>query len=700
MRDVVTRMREARRVSRLLLIGCVALASTFAIAQDTAAKISISLPATRLVNLLPILSEKLGLKLEAGGDVRDQVVILNVHDVEPDELLERIAHVACAEWSEANGRRTLARSLALKAKLAADDARRMTEGFARGLAKLPATDTPFDGQVASTLIDELKSVADFRPQTDGERKTASVRLWRIRNTLPTMRLAVDLIRDLGPSALASMRMGETVLSDKPTKMQGRLGPSATRFLERFAREQNAWAARVATLPEGVLSADNRTPLDPRLTAQSITGTPRVLLKIRRYSVESPMLETSLVIVDGSGKIRGFDSVSVGGQFESETPDQSLKPLLADPTRIAFSAEVVEMGTAMLGPQRDAKEISQTPGLLAAVLDPERVDPLSRSWFDGFRWIADRHRLNLVAWVPDSFFMTTPAAVGAYSGGSPFTVATAANHASGSEKMTIEGGWLLSRPEWPTASLASHTDRAVLARLTRLVHKTPYPSLEAIVSAVGTSESPRSFMAEYCSIAQPARRSFGFDLLYRLPVMRLVTSLTASQRQAVLRGESLSLSSFSAPVRANLARCFFDASSGSRTYSGRSPGSATLESEPTEAYPNGLPLNTAVRIVNTKTLFLSGVESQSEIPSDRRLVPASQIGRALARGRDTKNPNDPLQFPLFAPMVMDYYQVSVVPPGIVGWYDGLNAIQWTAPSAKLDRLPAAFLEELRVGSGGQ
>jgi hypothetical protein len=675
------------------------LANPAGFPQGQPATVTLSVPPTRLVNLLPLLAEKTGLRLEVGGEVREQVVVLNAHDVPTDELLSRIAEVSCAEWSDVDGRRVLSRSMAAQAKLAAQDGQRLVEMLGRGLARLPKDDKPFDSKGAAAALEESKRVAEFAPQTEGERKTLAVKFDALRRKLPTMRLIVGLLRDLGPDVLAKMEAGETVLSDKPTPMQARLGSSATRLLDRFTEEQNTWAAAVAKMPGG-LAADDRSPFDPRQTAKSVSGPVRAILKVRRASIESTYLDAAILIVDGSRTVRAADRLTLEFEPQTEDPDRSLKPLLLDPTRIVYSPKAVEMGRAMVTAMRNTGESQVTPGLLDDVLDPERVDPLALSWLDGFRWVADRHRLNLIAWVPDGLFAVTHAAVGAHAPDSGFSVARATDYAARSEEIRIEGGWLLSKPRWPARSLASRTDRRALSRIARLVHEDAYPSIENIVGAAGGSERLQNLAIDYCSIAQPARRGFSYDFLRRMPILRLLNGLSATQKSAVLNGQMLTLRSLPPADQALLARCFFRSTMGTRNYTTGWKASPTLEAEPTEAFPNGLPPDSIVSVIVQRTLSLSGMATQAETPTDRVLYSLGQIGKAIARGADAKNSNDPLRHAYFSPMATELYQVSLEVPGPVGWFDSITMMFRAGPATTLNSLPAPYLDEIRKASGSE
>ncbi len=79
-------------------------------------KVSFSVPAARLENLLPELGKAVGVPMEAETATKDEVVLVRVKDMPLQTLMAKIAEVSGAEWEEKQGVYRLGRSIDLLRK--------------------------------------------------------------------------------------------------------------------------------------------------------------------------------------------------------------------------------------------------------------------------------------------------------------------------------------------------------------------------------------------------------------------------------------------------------------------------------------------------------------------------------------------------------------------------------------------------------
>jgi hypothetical protein len=367
------------------------------------------MPPTRLVNLLPQLSEATGLKLAAAGEVQDQVVTLHVAKVPTRVLMDKISQACLAQWVEKDGAYILTRSAEERRRLSAADLDARAKAVGSQIAKLKPTEGSFDRQAAAALVQRMRDANDFKPAGDNEHRAKLMRIDNMRDQMPIGQLLIRLIKSLEPAKLVQLPPGFTVFSDRPTRMQRPIPAEGLDAIEAFRSAQAAWAAEVAAMPEGTMSVSSGSQLDPRYWAPPVGRKSAFVLRVWR-SVDRVFdtFQFQLRIVEDGKVLMPQLSRQLLVELAPPAPTlaQGLQPLLRDARAVEFDPAVRRLVKSISG-MRDHFEPLRVPlDVQERAADPEHHDPLADSAVDGLRSIAKMRGLNMVAWVPDRLFNLT------------------------------------------------------------------------------------------------------------------------------------------------------------------------------------------------------------------------------------------------------------------------------------------------------
>ncbi|MCH8979987.1 MAG: hypothetical protein IH945_12210 [Armatimonadetes bacterium] len=293
----------------------------------------------------------------------------NVKAVELDELLSKIAEATHAEWTERNGRRTLARSAKQERDTKSDSIALRAELFRKSFAvQFEAAETRLDAGVAKLLIQYLE---------DAGRRKDYWRTYGLTQQGPRQRLLFRLLNSV-PIEQLVLDPGESrrVFALNPTKAQLPFGKDALKIYDQYVEEQLIWH----NVTEGVDTSGRSDVSQDPLTQRDLPNGPP-----HNWYVD---VRQTLVRILDAGANGSFNSVAevfiipaeIGPGQYADAQGRVFKPS-------KFVKALAESRLSQLS-RADHPEVWQR------VSDPAKCDiaavlvgEIAAQWSEGDNWIA-------------------------------------------------------------------------------------------------------------------------------------------------------------------------------------------------------------------------------------------------------------------------------------------------------------------------
>lgn len=624
-----------------------------ALAQDTGVKLSYRGPAAPASSILEKLSQKAGVNLTAAVTLRDSVLYLRLKDATLDETMKHIADVLNAEWTKTNDGYMLGRG----SNLVEADRRNETNAKVAALQKqideMRESVTkagPWNEAAAKKISDEEQKMRDdFNRQINND--NGGGRTFAVRGAAsspdhayqtPGGRAIVALLANMSPSQLATLvSNARTVFSTNATRMQIPMGNGGSRICEQFIKDQLllAKASKTTQPPQepGVtrrivvnnMSLDGGSPIGPGNPALGVGVS--MLVASRQFFGEGVML--TLVVADRNGQTLSTASMPLlPGQGTSEpipTPKQGEQPIKLSPLAAEF-AKLMDFGNgsgngsvravravslAFSGTNgtfkiRSAGAPAPQPTISAelrdAILNPEKVEPLTLGPSEAMDAVADGSDKNIVAYLPDS--MLVPAARRLAT---PTTVPQFLAYA---DRMgiasTTEGNWTSLEPKAHISAESEAINRKGLGKILRSLDSKGSLRLDEIAAfalAQNKAPSDRDFAVAYMrginmGFCEESFLPLGSNEMWGM--VQLYAVLTPGQKQQLASDAGLRLGQVTTTQRNLVTSQVFSSSDGpvvtvpddnERTMTLRAGavmfgGPASVTTERTFVLPNGIPNN--------------------------------------------------------------------------------------------------------------
>ncbi len=588
------------------------------------AKVTFEARAASADRVLEALSEACGTRLTCSTAVAKEVLAVKVREAPLSELMDRIATAASAVWRREGSSYRLIRTQEIEkrereahfqARLEA--IRKAQEALRERIAKLP----PFDTEEARQIGIQAQVLVDRARQ---ERENLGQSFWNqqqaLGDRLPSGRLAMRLAALLDPAILAS-ELGPTKIafSLRPNRMQKPLPKQAEHALAEFARES---AVMLDAQPQRP-NADDVYSFGPALfnyfrPVQTADASPaRLVVQARSWSWAGHSYSVTAYVANSSGRILaepeftlqseqaapGGASVPAAKQGE---PDIELSPL---------SKELSEKIRRLVDSSNFAGRPALSPGLKEVFLHPESRDVGELVATDAAFAIANSNGTNLVACLTDVFSLYSVWMLGTGTVKPSQVSSELGSTRTGMSERTV-GGWTLLRPARPYESRLQKADRAALGRLLREAAQMDRVSIDAMAQYALTCQlDPDQTIAIplLMVVAPEGSRDVGNS---NWETLKLHGSLTPGQRRVLASGGRLQYPQLSPMQKALVERIVYvtgdmihEARGAQPMYDGdtRIYSHHTLLRLPTERFPDGLPIGTALRLsVRSETaLYLKG-----------------------------------------------------------------------------------------------
>jgi hypothetical protein len=553
------------------------------------AKFSFKAPAAPAKSVLPVLGKAAGVAMSAGGQLGEDVLVLNLSDVTSTEAMNKIAETLHAEWRKEGEGYVLYRGTNLEA---AD--RRLETATRVAEFKSDVQRILQDQQKAGGFNEDAAkklAAAQRKLMEDVERQSAGGGGIRIAGDFagaagktPSAHAIVSILARMSDAQIAAIVSGNrTVFSLSPTRMQRAMPGGANQILRKFVGD--------AQLYRDAMQRNQRQPSDPNQSRQIIVngfgadeageGDPSLGIGYA-FLISQPNLgnrgnSLNLLVADPQGRTLASGQYFVGGSpFQPQTETKPAKPKSGGKA-IELSPLAKELAQAMMlvsgsmgGGSRAIRMVSvavgtggsmtftsgggegKTPALSAELrarlLSPDKFDPLSFAPGEALSQSADLMGRDLVAYVPDTAFNPlTQAAANGTPTPSQF-LQSAKSMASMSVKE--EGGWLLVSPKTPAAERDRRVNRSALADLLQLMDGRGYIGLDDWAGfAAKQTKAPRFAEIDdtYLKLINTPASDGGlsqFSFGGGWQTLQFYASMSTGQRQTMMRNGRVPLGTLS------------------------------------------------------------------------------------------------------------------------------------------------------------
>ncbi|MBS1723910.1 MAG: hypothetical protein JSS66_13260 [Armatimonadetes bacterium] len=597
-------------------------------------KVTFETKATTAPKAIEALAKAVNADLKAGPEFANEPLILAVHDMTLQALMDRIASVTLGKWEQSGTTYRLVRD---KEKLQALTAAKFSErsaGFKDAVAqyvKQHADEAAWNEKYVQDLINKeresrsklLEDLAKNNPDIG----TARVNIMKgsSRASSPASPAMIEVLKHLPSDALASVAPGtRAVFSSSPTRMQKGLPFPTAGIINRFVDSHNL-LARLSGGKSGVPDNVHFTGgLD--IGAKPISAPVTKMLLILTRSQNSEGISCVLKFADSSGAIIGQANSWLQPEAKpAETGDRSKFESADDVNISELSLEVAKAlvnGRANDGAQNNVFVFggdsgtfrigsdSPTPGpsiskeALALLSDPVRNDPQSTFVSEALLSSAKALHRDLVASLPDEVVLPLARALN-----QPVKAGQVWDKVQEAKARVAElDGCILASPLDRIASASKQMDRAAAGRLLGVLTSKGYPRLYDLAKysqsfAIGLV--PDNLGLITLQTVDPfAQAAFVAAFEQRPALLQFLGTFNPTVFEGLNKNNDMTVASLSPPQRAYLERDaygpdgfggiiglgdFVGISINSGDSPPQEPKGPSLADEPTEAMPNGLPL---------------------------------------------------------------------------------------------------------------
>lgn len=558
--------------------------------------VTVSARAEPLARVLDRVSNQIGVRIRTDPSVGERIVVVQAANVSAGELLTKLGSVTFTRIEKRGSEYRLASdSVALRSQSAKFEARRLEAiRNAQADAALQLQKSPKPGSDEEKAADA--NLARMISSHHTIISAASMRTYQQINGGGPM--LVHLLSAIPTKELAAIEENQRVVySNRPTAMQRQLPTSAdgltdafvARFNERYHSLHNLAASTRINLGNFAWAGLDVYGRDAPLGGNDL----KLIFAItRRYSLEpfKNMFTCQLIVTDDGGQKVGEATEVIG---EPSRPKSSVE---SGEERIQLSPLAAEFGRAVEKFEDHESKFDAGPTLSAYVSQPDRRDPLSLTSAELVIGLAETRNKDLVAWLPDG-------CLGQLSSGQPQVAPSAV------EEMIRNGnviessasrGWLEIRPQDPFQSERHFTHRLSLRNLADASqNRRPLP-LRDVCDFL--NENPSYEWADQIGSIL-TELTGGPDALLRFSIdpdwLRLIAHVSQREPNLLSTSDALPFSSLTPDEISKLSTLLYRAGGGATglSFAAQSDNPETMQNmrrnrlalEPTEAFPDGLPM---------------------------------------------------------------------------------------------------------------
>lgn len=620
------------RVSPALLIASLFIViSGEAVAQDTTARISLTMRAARTPVVLAELGRLSNLKFETTAPTQNDVLAISANGVTIGDLMKRIATVTASEWRPIEGGFRLVPDSTERARQARVEQATRLAKFNETLKK------KYDAMVENEkrITSNLKKGGSATPDAATAMVMAGLTS-PADNTI--LRLAINVDRNV----LANMQKGDRVVfSTNPTAMQRQLPGNAAALINAFVVEHNKNVQGGASAPDPELE---KLPAFIRNMAERQTkriDNPSKALLIFTKASLFDMLNCELRLYDAQGKVLAsetsvLDQGSMADVMEMAAdmakPDKTKPAPGGDPTPVQYSDDAMIFASLAKGVSTASIKVS--PAGLEKIYNPTKYDPLSFAPTDELFSLSKSLKLPLVANLTDNQVSLTES----FTTQAKKTIGQVQNDLDSKKEIQriADPGWLTVMPSKPEFSRNHRLDRFALESLLQAAKKNGVASLDDIAAYSLKADNPMEggigqiYVMEFV----PGALSQGIQGVTNWDMLQFYALLPQELRVRLSNGARIPLTGLTSAQTAILNRMVYGASghlevarSGQQSdpadfmmkmmaQMGQGVGGTDYLDEPTESLASGIPGGTTI------TLKSSVDPTVNPIPAEGTVMMAS------------------------------------------------------------------------------
>jgi hypothetical protein len=541
-----------------------------------AISVRFSEPAMPVSLLLEALSKQTRIVLVCAPEVRSEILLLHVQDVALHDVMDRIAEVAGARWRNMGNAWQLERPDKMARTQQEQDIQARSAIIAQKLKHiLSPLQKPWNADV-------LKAAITHRREQEHTGQVNSA----VDHLDPVYRTFLRCLSDVLPVSIARIPAGgREVFATEPTPMQKPLGRGAQIALAKLDEEQRRFGTTLRNAGMNAGFEDN-DPNDSfyndhtvwnRLSPYRATPVRSLLILERKWKTT---YEAQLILLDKDRRTI-VDFRVPSGTLDFDVPWKEIPRSRNSPV-VPLSARSRILCTLNYDGSQKIRLSSEALLLLTM---PEKFEPLSMAVSDGYLALAHTKKRNLIAALPDALFLNP--------GSTKITRDDVLGWPNYETRMRIvdRNGWLVITPPYPYEARLGRVNREMLGRIVRRIaqHGSPRYRIEdsAEFAANGGDTPMYHFGNEY--IRAISEGEFNNNGIGNWTLLALYGALTTDQQKSLRNGQTISFKDLTNYQRRFAHQAVFGAR---YNYSGKGTVPipkefATLFSEPTEGYPNGL-----------------------------------------------------------------------------------------------------------------
>ncbi len=487
-----------------------------AVLTQSQGALTLSLPAEPLSKALADIAQKTGDRLLVSPQLANEVVMIDVHDVAPTDLLAKIASTVGGRWADSTSGKRLDLDTLLDAQdrqLAVKERTTLLKGEIDQLSSQVKQQGVFDPAKLQQQMQEMRQQQQQLGQQGGPggRRAGFAQMSNMQTMMPGGRAVIQSVVSIRVDDLARIGPGQRVVfSSIPTQMQRPLPGNPTLVARTFLNDQAKMIAQGGMGRQRGNQAQTRNtgaqqqpnPMEQQIARLQNASIGKSYLIVTRFG-DNNALNCQYIVADTQGAILGSGDLSIGDDrlaraaqevkpaLEGEKPVE-LSPLaktaaqvFSRGTRGSFRAQFVVFSgadnvvTTSAGDAFDDEEPAAE--LVKSLRDPESNDPLNLLPTEAIRLITGKD--NLVALLPDSVLQDSARSLIVTK--TPSQLGAAAKDDWGLVFTTTDG-WTTVAPKHLFEARESRVNRSALKGLIDIILSKGVPRLDDMAKYAVTS----------------------------------------------------------------------------------------------------------------------------------------------------------------------------------------------------------------------
>lgn len=570
--------------------------------------------------LVLVLTSQSETKLECDGILAKEPLCVDFADQPLEAVMKNLALVVGGEWKEDRGVRRLTRSAKLRKQLQDEQSKAVSEAFSNMMKKAKAEVDklpPFDKATARRDVDtRWMNELDQAAFTQANRQVSMTNL--------AYRTGILLVDKIGPSTLAEMPVGARVVySDLPTKAQTPFPKGCAPLIKGLLDGAALMLQEKRVLGNVPVSRFGEMP---QVGTGDLAQYKKSYFAVRRNSQLGFTFELAAFDASGDSIIEAewrYPSGSV--RLAGALPGKGEPLVLTDRVK-SLSNLTCDVGaawasgrpytrsdgsTTFLSNYMSMSESQKVPGdwgTGAIIFDPVKNEPLGYVFGTLMRQTAKALKKPMIATVSDGmlFSFCQGLNMGAMKTTDDVLALLTQSHVPEEARVPLArimpgDDWLLVRPAQLLPAQAARFDRMAAREFIQAIKAKGGAQLEDALGYVRKSGMPAGFASLDVVLISHANPSVEASSVTRM----LSSPMELLMRLDGVADDKTTFGRLKTEARTVIEQWVYSDPNFRRELGGGFPGGKRITSEPTEVFPNGIPINAEVVISTRRDQALIG-----------------------------------------------------------------------------------------------